>query len=591
MAWDPNAVVTIDGLDLTGNTLSGLSINYGRPTIWDQSRASYASISILNSTNTNYNFEINDPVTITIEDSSGSDITVFTGVITEISNEIAVSGSSATVAVQTITAVGPFAQMSRTIIGNSNWPQEYDDDRLNRIFTDAGVTIDVVDTPGVYEFTGRDKNPQDAYSLAASYAAQALGYIYETKTGTVGYANESRRTLDVTNNGYLNIDKGYINWRGINSRKSISDILNRVILFYKNNAEVTSEDTDSITQYGLYEGRIDTELENMDEAQNIAERFVGLRSIPETNFSSFNINLDNPNITSGDLDDLININMGTAFEITNLPNPISPITYKGFVEGWSLIINERQALLNIISSDSAYSVVPIRWQDVDPLTEWDDIDPTATKTTKTNYVKNPSFEVDLTNYVASNGTLSRITTDSYIGSASCQIVSTVTGNFILNFANTAAARIFLTAPVTVTAAAYVKNTVGTRNLRARVITYATATTGTASESFTGTSVTNPTNWTKVSVTANITSGNYIEVFIDTSNNGAIGDTFLVDAIILEIAGSNTFYWDGSNSDIPVSRRPTLAWSGVSDNSDSTATAYFATLPTTTWNNVDTVGLP
>lgn len=392
MAWDPHAVVTIDGVDLTGNTLNGLNINYGRPTIWDQSRASYATISILNTTNTDYAFEINDPVTITVEDSSAVNVTVFTGVITEISNEIAASGSSATVAVQTITAIGSFAQMSRTIIGNTNWPKEYDDDRINRIFTDAGVTIDTVDTPGVYEFTARNKNPQDAYSLAASYASQAFGYIYETKTGAVGYANESRRTVDVNANGYFDIDEGYINWRGINSRKSISDILNRVILFYKDNDEVTSEDTHSITQYGLYEGRLDTELENEDEAQNVADRLVSLRSIPETNFSSFNINLDNPNITATDLDDLLDINMGTAFQIDNLPNPISPITYKGFVEGWTLTINERQALLTIISSDSAYSVVPIRWQDVDPTTIWTDIDPSATRSTKTNLTQNPSFE-------------------------------------------------------------------------------------------------------------------------------------------------------------------------------------------------------
>lgn len=392
MTWNPNATVTIAGNDFTGNTLNGLAIHYGRPTIWQQARSSYATIDILNTTNVNNDFEINDPVVVTVKDSDGTTITVFTGVITEVSGQIAASGSNATVAVETITAVGPFAQMSRTTVGKTSYPKEYDDDRINRILTEAGVTIDVVDTPGVYELTARSASPIDAYTLSTYYAQMCFGYMYETKTGAVGYANESRRTVDVNTSGYLDIDEGYINWRGINSRKSISDILNRIILFYKDNEQVTSDDAASIASYGLYEATVSTELHNLDEAQNIADRYVSLRSKPEYNFSSFNINLDNPNLLAADLDALINIEMGTAIQIDNLPNAISSISYQGFVEGWDLVINEMQASLTITSSDSTYSVVPIRWQDVDPTIQWEDIDPSATRSTKTNLVQNPSFE-------------------------------------------------------------------------------------------------------------------------------------------------------------------------------------------------------
>jgi hypothetical protein len=392
MVWNPNATVTVAGVEYTGQTLNGLAIHYGRPTIWDQARSSYATISILNTTDTDYAFEINDTVVIEIQDSDGTEITVFTGKTTDISNAIQASGANATVAVQTITAVGPFAQMARAIVGTTNYPKEYDDDRITRILTEAGVTIDVVDTPGVYELQERQSDPQDAYTLATYYAGMCFGYMYETKTGSVGYANESRRTIDVEANGYLDIDEGYINWRGINSRKSISDIVNRIILFYKNGQSKTAEDTASISNYGLIEARINTELEQGDQAQNISDRYVSLRSVPETNFSSFSINLDNPNLTALDLDDLINIEMGTALQISNLPNAISSINYTGFVEGWVLVIDQSQALLTLTTSDSTYSVVPIRWQDVDPTTIWTDIDPAATTSTKTNLVTNPTFE-------------------------------------------------------------------------------------------------------------------------------------------------------------------------------------------------------
>jgi hypothetical protein len=594
MTWNPNATVTIGGDDFTGESLNGIAIHYGRPSIWEQARAGYCTVEILNTTDVDNAFEINEDVVITIEDSNGVDITVFTGKVTDISNAVVASGEVATVAVQTITAVATFAQMSRVIVGTTNYPKEYDDDRINRILTEAGVTIDVVDTPGVYELVDRPANPVDAYTLSTYYAGMCFGYMYETTDGKVGYANESRRTVDVNANGYLDIDEGYINWRGINSRKSISDIVNKVILFYKNSDQVTSDDAPSIANYGLIEARIDTELHNMDEAQNIADRYVSLRSNPQTNFSSFNINLDNPNLTTAALDDLIAIQMGTAIQIDNLPNPISAITYTGFVEGWDLIIDRAQALLTITSSDSTYSVVPIRWQDVDPLTEWLDLDPTAVKTTRTNLVKNPSFEVNTGGWSSASVTQTRITTDSVFGSASDQAVATsINTNIGIVLTRSATYAIPITPGNTYKIDVYVKRIVGTRTTNFRFTTKATATGSTGLETFTSGNITSSGVWQKLSITATPTnvSGVFAEIFIRFGSSGAIGDTFLVDGVICVQASTNDFYWDGTNTDIPASRRPKLAWTGTSNDSTSTAQAYFGDIPTLTWANVDSVGLP
>lgn len=594
MTWNPNATVTIAGVDFTGNTLNGLAIHYGRPTIWDQARASYATIDILNSTNVNNDFEINDPVVVTIKDSDGTTITVFTGVITQVEGRVAASGSNSTVAIETITAVGPFAQMSRTTVGKTAYPKEYDDDRITRILTEAGVTVDVVDTPGVYELTDRDADPIDAYTLASYYAGMCFGYLYETKTGSVGYANESRRTIDVGASGYLDIDEGYINWQGINSRKSIADIVNRIIVFYKNNDQVTSDDAASIASYGLYEATVNTELHNLDEAQNIADRYVSLRSIPEYNFSSFSINLDNPNILPADLDALINIEMGTAIQIDNLPNAISHISYTGFVEGWDLVINEMQAFLTLTTSDSTYSVVPIRWQDVDPTTQWDDLDPTAVKTTRTNLVLNPSFEVNTTGWQSATVTQTRITTDSYYGTSSDQVVATsINTNIGIVTTRNSTYAIPITPNQAYTITAWIKRTVGTRTLNMRFITKATATGGTAVETFTSNSVTTSGSWQKLTINCTPTNatGVFAEIFVRMGTSGAVGDTFLVDGILCVAQSTNDYYWDGSTTDIPTTRRPEIAWTGTADLSTSTAQAYFGTIPTLTWANVDTVGLP
>jgi hypothetical protein len=595
MTWTPQPTVTIGGTDYSSSTLNGLTISYGRTNVWEQSRAAFATVGILNVDNLSLGLEINDTLTITVKDSNQNNVTLFTGSVTEISNQLQAAGGSTTVAVQTVTAVGAFAQMSRTIIGGDNWPKEYDDDRMTRIFTDSGVTIDVVDTPGVYEFTARDKNPANAYTLATSYAAQAFGYIYETKDGKVGYANESRRTIDVETNGYLDIDEGYINWRGINSKRSISDIVNRIVLFYKANAEVTSEDSHSISQFGLYEARVNTELENLDEAQNVADRYVSLRSIPETNFSAFNINLENPNLLAADLDSLLNIEMGTAFQIDNLPNAISPVTYQGFVEGWTIQIDRAQAVLNIISSDSAYSIVPIRWQDVDPTTEWDDIDPTAVKTTRTNLILNPNFEVGITGWTQTGfvSGLSRITTDSYFGNACIQCVSSRTDSGILINTRTTTYSVPITLGLTYCVSAYFKTTVGTRLSRLTVV-IRNAPNGTITETFTGTNTDTSAGWTRLSrvITPTAVGGTNLELQLTANQGGAIGDTLLIDGILVTQASANDYYWDGTYTDIPTSRRPTnLTWTGTADLSTSTATAYFGDVPDTLWENVDTVGLP
>jgi hypothetical protein len=378
MTWQPNATVTIDGEDFTEESLWNVSISYGRTTIWEQARAGYASIDILNLNNLDYGFDMNHEVVITVEDSSGDPVTLFTGKISNVSNRVAAAGENGLAAIQTISAISTFAEMARKVIGETSWPKEYDDDRMTRIFTDAGVTIQTVDTPAIYEFTVRDASPSDAYSLAALYAQQAFGYIYETPLGEVGYANESRRFISARDNGYLIIPTDYILFNSVQSQKTLSDIMNSIVLSYKANAEVTAEDLTSIATYGSVAGVVDTELEKMSEAQTQADRYITLRAYPRTSLSSFSIQLDSPDVTAGNLDALLAISMDTAIEILNLPIPIKNTTYKGFVEGWSFSINRVQMNLTFDSSDVAYSVTPTRWQDVPALLTWNGVGATVT---------------------------------------------------------------------------------------------------------------------------------------------------------------------------------------------------------------------
>lgn len=375
MNWTIDPTVQINGTNYTSDTLNGVSVNYGRTSIWEQPRAGYAQIQILNDDNSPLSVQLNDPVTISVDDSTGTPVAVFTGKVQAISNSVQALGVIGKVIIHTVTAISPMADMARVITNTSGFPKEYDDDRLDRILTASGVTIDVVDTPGVYEFTSKAAQPSDCYYWASYYAQMAFGYIYDTTDGKVGYANESRRTIEAATNGYFIIPEDVILYRGVNSEINLNNLLNKVRLEYKANAVVTSQSTSSITSYGEQAADILTELEDATQAQNQADRYVTLRSTPQTVLRSFTAQLSNPNITGAVLDGLLGVYMGKPIEVAQFPNGIYSGIFKGFVEGWTLNISENSASINLNVTKNTLSLAPTRWQDISPVLIWNDVDP------------------------------------------------------------------------------------------------------------------------------------------------------------------------------------------------------------------------
>lgn len=375
MTWSPNATVTVNGVSYTDKSLAGVQVSYGRTNIWEQPRAGYAVVNILNTTNSDYGFQPRQEIVITVQNSSGTPVTIFTGKLTQINNRMARVGSTLNVAVQQLTAVSPLAEMSR-IVSGANYVKQYDDVRLNAILTASGVDIDVVDSPGVYEFQAYNNGYVDTYTLASKYAQMAFGYIYDTPSGKVGYANESRRFIDVRDNGYFNIPKSYILGADVNSSKTDINLLNDIVLSYKSNATVTSQDLTSQSEYGLAAGTVSTELEQGTEAQYQADRYIVLRSTPRTNIGQFSIPLDADFISNTNRNTLLNIYMGKPIQVDNLPMAIKNETYKAFVEGWNWQIYRNTCQLTVTTTDSTLSIIPPRWQDVSATLKWSDVSPT-----------------------------------------------------------------------------------------------------------------------------------------------------------------------------------------------------------------------
>jgi hypothetical protein len=371
----PDTTVSIDGVDFTNNSIDFITIGYGRSVVWEQARASYAQISLFNPSNTNWAFDLNSTVVISSKNATGTNRTLFTGKINSFTGGIANTGSVATVGLVNIIALGPFAKMSRTLVGGSGYAKEYDDDRMTNILTEAGVSIDVVDTPGVYEFEAYTAEFNDAYTLATKYADMAFAYLYETTSGEVGYANESHRTIEVQTYGYDVLPLNYINAFSLSSEKTSSDVVNDVYLTYKANASKTASSATSIATYGRVAANITTELEKGTEAQYQADRYITLKALPETNLNAFSVELLNPNISNADVDILLQVYMGKPIQINDLPNSLIHTDYKGFIEGWNWNISRTSISLEINSTSSIFSITPTRWQDVNAALIWSAVNP------------------------------------------------------------------------------------------------------------------------------------------------------------------------------------------------------------------------
>jgi hypothetical protein len=200
---------------------------------------------------------------------------------------------------------------------------------------------------------------------------------------------------------------------------------------------------------------------------------------------------------------------------------------------------------------------------------------TSILSTRTNLVLNPSIETAITGWEnALSTTVTRITTDANFGLACGQGVTTATANSRVRITANATYRIPVVAGQVLTASAYVKNTSGTRNLRTQLRFYATATTTTLLQATNGTATTNPTDWTRVSVTATApTNALFADMTIDAFTTGNIGDIYLFDNALIEYGNTLGTYFDGDYQPANTSTTKFFnnRWTNTPNNSTSTIT--------------------
>jgi len=232
-----------------------------------------------------------------------------------------------------------------------------------------------IDTPGNYELAQRSSSRTDVYSLVAALATSGLGYIYESPTGQISYADSTHRSTYLATNGYVDLTANHAIAPGLSVQQRAGDVRNDITIKYGQNStsETSANDPDSIAQFGQLSQIFTTTIKHLADANDQADFYLALRSYPEFNFNDFTFELTNPELDDVDRDALINVFMGMPTRITDLPLNMVAGTFLGFVEGWTWRAAYNSVSLTAIISPLAFSLQAMQWQDVAIAESWNTI--------------------------------------------------------------------------------------------------------------------------------------------------------------------------------------------------------------------------
>ena len=399
--FNPIWRITIGGVQYTNYVLANLSTTSGRTNIYEQANAGYVSLELINLDQSNIDIEINDSVTVELQDSTATFVPIFGGTVVDLGIGIAASGVIGINQSIRITAVGALARLPKALT-DGVLSQDFDGDQILTILTDllinswnevpAALTwatydpteqwqnaqntgLGEIDTPGNYELAQRSSSTIDVYSLVSALATSGLGYIYENAQGQISYADSTHRSTYLAANGYTDVSAAQAIANSLFVQTRAGDIRNEIVIKYGTNSssEVTDTDATSVGLYGRLAQIITTTIKHQADAESQAAFYLTLRSYPQANFNQITFELTNSEIDDADRDALISIFMGLPLRITDLPLNMAAGTYLGFVEGWSWRASYNSVSVTAIISPLSFSLQAMQWQDVSAAETWNSI--------------------------------------------------------------------------------------------------------------------------------------------------------------------------------------------------------------------------
>ncbi len=408
-AYSPNPTVEFNGgLFFADNTISNISINYGRKDVTEQPQPSFARIELWTDADTPLGVALSQSVTVKIDKGTSGTQAIFEGTVSDIEISLDAYGDIGSIARYSITAIGPLALLNRRMVGGSGYSKEYDGTRIINILSEAfltswadinalvqwqdlpnGVSWDSydatnealvnnlvanVDVPGQYELHAYNDGSADAYTLATQAANSGRGVLWEGADGDIHYDDYLSRATNTP----LTLTAGDLASRGLRTAAQWGEIVNDVTVTYKANATKNAQDPQSQVLYGQLVGTRNTDLENGTDAQNQADDFLSQRAYPRMYPEELGIPLHSPTVTDAKRDSLAAVYCGLPVVTSALP-AVFGTNFSGFVEGWTWNLTRYTADLTLTCSAYSETYSSIIWYQIPPTTTWSGYTPSTTE--------------------------------------------------------------------------------------------------------------------------------------------------------------------------------------------------------------------
>lgn len=364
--------IKINGEEAT-SVLEGVTIRYGRTKSEGAFPASSCSLELLAIDEAPFPVAIRDILSI---DEDGTRL--FYGRTSDRHISVAYSNASDVGTIQSVIATGVLADFGRITVGSSSYPSETDGARASRIIGEAAPTppsldaisstidsvgysldvfrsvgLDVVDS-GTVTLVARAANPATPRAIIDAELDPSAPGVYETPSGTIGYADAMRRPRASS----PVIIPASVVGKDLSVGSGVADVVNQVKITYGSpESVITVDEPLSQAVFGVIKRDLKTQLSAGNDASALATRLVETRGFAEDNLEALPIDLENPNLTPSLRSSLLGIAYNKPITVTGLDTRLGIGTsWKGFVEGWQLRITKARKELVLYVSARKFSI-------------------------------------------------------------------------------------------------------------------------------------------------------------------------------------------------------------------------------------------
>jgi hypothetical protein len=394
MTWLPEWRVTVG--DDVYTTVTSVSYATGRLDIDRQCTAGYCRVEIINTDGSPFTINVTEPITLELKNSSGTYITIFGGEVSDFSIGVRSPEETGYITTGTILGIGSLAKLTKAIYNTAlsegldgaqiaailgaalslNWNEvtptvTWATYPATTTWNEAESYVGTIDSGFYTMISQAASSTAKSQSLVDQIANSALGQIYEsTADGLVNYDDADHRSDYLSDNGYTYLDAAYATPSSISSQTQIARIRNSLIYKYSTayGSTYSASDSDSIGAYGLYERSFESNIKNLADITDIATRELNLRKTAKASLGAITFRLDNPDMPSTMLDDLIAIFFGEPVLIQNLPSNLLGGTFEGFVENIALRATPTYVDLTLYITATEFSLSTTQWETVIPST-------------------------------------------------------------------------------------------------------------------------------------------------------------------------------------------------------------------------------